>query len=137
MIKLETRFFQVDDDYEDIKVWWESRDMWNAIPPQLLPKTGIVVFDEETDRKLCAGWLYLDNSCPMSMLEWIVTNPSNKPRESYKSVKALVSCADMIRKAMGYTFMMTTSNNKGLIKLLEKCKFNITDGNVTHLVKED
>jgi len=135
---LKTRFFEQKNDYEIVKSWWEARDIWKPIPKMMLPRGGIVVFDEDDfDKMICAGWLYLDNSSPVSMLEWIVTNPQNTNKQSYAGIKTLVGCADTMRKGMGYKIMMTTTDNDSLAKLLERCKFKVTDKNTTFLIKED
>jgi len=134
---LKTRFFEQKNDYEIVKSWWEAREIWKPIPEQLLPRCGIIVYDADNDNQMvCAGWIYFDNTSPVCMLEWIVTNPENSSKQSYRGIQVLTGCADTIRKSMNYEMMMTTTDNNSLTKLLKRAGFSVTDKNTTFLVKE-
>ena len=121
-----------DYDYEVIKDWWIGHN-WNAIPIDFLPRTGVVVEDE--DSMYCAVWIYADSTSPRGMMEWLVTNPENKPRESVKAINLILKA--VLEKAvyMDLKALMTSVNNKGLIKMYNKYQFNVTDTDMKNMLR--
>ena len=118
--------------YKEIASWWDVHKDWDAIPESLLPTTGLVVRD--CDTLLCAGFLYVDCSSPVCMLEWIVANPENPPRTSIKALKVLLNgfteYADNEEKVL-----FTTLRQPKLAGLYEKSGFAIGDTNMTNMTR--
>lgn len=123
--------YDEETHYKMAKGWWKSHG-WDAVSPLVLPKLGVFV-SLDGDYK-SAAWLYMDNSVGVCMLEWIVTNPENTPRESLKTIKIAVKFLREQAKEFGYGFMLATCRQESLLKVLEKNGFQRTDENVYHAV---
>jgi|GEM_PF-2344735 len=128
---IEVRPFSKITDFKDLNEFTVEHG-WPPFNPLILPTIGVCVYED--DKKLCFGWLYLESSTIVAMVEWIVTNPKNTPRESLKSIKISINHLVGIAKKLGYSFIFTSAENKGLIKLYEKAGFEQTDKKMTHLV---
>lgn len=118
--------------------WWKGHG-WEGIPASVLPRLGILAEDhhEEPGKEptpLAAGWIYMDNSIGVSMLEWLVTDPDAKPLQTAKAIKALIPFARQEAKALGYGVMLAAVRQPALIRLLESLEFETTDSGVTHLI---
>ncbi len=130
-------FLKGSDDYSMVSKWWEIHK-WKTVSPEFLPVLGNVVFDSDSNKQLAAGWCYLDSSSLVAMIEWVVVNPENRPKESYLAIIHLLKSLKETAQKLGYKFIFTTSENKSLIKLIEKTGFTKSDKNVTHLyIRED
>lgn len=73
-------------DYEELCRWWVGHG-WDVVPFELLPM-GFVVEDEQM---MSAGFIYIAQGAPVAYFEYIVTNPDNSPRESYKAIDLLMT----------------------------------------------
>ena len=73
-------------DYEEICRWWVAHG-WEPVPMPFLP-VGFVI--EHDGILKCAGFLYMDKTAPIGMLEWVVSNPDNAGTESYRSLDLLL-----------------------------------------------
>lgn len=126
------RMFEPERDYPVVATWWSGHG-WDAVPLIMLPKLGAIA--EIGDEPFAAGWLYMDNSCPVCMLEWLVADPK---ASSIKTVKALHRICDFMSihaKELGYSAMLTTCKQESLVRFHTKRGFTRTDLNMTHLVK--
>jgi len=119
--------------YSMCKDWWTGHG-WAPVPAQLLPSLGVIVGSDDDRKGHCAGFLYMDNSSPVAMMEWVVTNPQNTPRESLGSISMMVDFLKIEAKALGYDVIMTGTKVDGLIKLYMKRGFTKTDEGMTHLI---
>lgn len=72
-------------DYEEICRWWVGHG-WSSVPQEMLPSGWVV---EKDGKMLCAGFLYIAGNAPVAYLEYVVSNPDNKPLESYKAIDYL------------------------------------------------
>lgn len=134
---MKTRLINIDTDYEDVCRWWDSHGM-KAIPSGYLPKVGVMVESDE-GTKLCAGWIYMDNSSPVSWFEWVTTNPKNRPTLSMLSLRAAVGAAKAAvaairEEAQGNGILLFTCRQPSLARLFEKEGFERTDEGVTHMM---
>lgn len=116
--------------------WWQGHG-WPGIPLQILPKLGIraELAHPETDRDpvpLAAGWLYMDNSVGVAMLEWLVTDPHAPPLQTAKALAHLITFAKNEAKRLGYGIVLATCRQDSLSKLLQRHGFQVTDTGVTH-----
>lgn len=138
-VPINLRPFSKPLDFDDLNEFakeqtWKNSDGGSVkgFDPLILPTIGVCIY--RGDKKLCFGFLYLESSCVVAHVEWIVTNPENTPRESLQSIGLaidyLVGCA----KKLGYQFIFTASNNKNLIRMYEKSGFKQTDKQMVHLV---
>lgn len=76
----------------------------------------------------------MDNSVGVSMLEWVVTNPENTPRQSLASVKFLVGAIRELAADNGYGVTLTSAKQEALIRLYKREGFEETDSGMTHLL---
>ena len=114
-----------------VESWWDGHG-FPAVPASFLPKFGLVAFFP--DKQAAAGWLYMDNSTGVSMLEWLVSNPACNGRETLKAINELTKFFKERAAAMNYGVMLTTCRQASLAKLHERNGFTITDRNMIHLV---
>lgn len=116
--------------YAMLERWW-SRHAFPPVPAKFLPKLGAIACAD--GMPLAAGWVYLDNSCPVAKLEWCTTNPE---APALAAARALNVAIDFLKRhafEMGYAYMMTTAHHAGLIRTLEKHGFVRTDLDMVHL----
>jgi hypothetical protein len=126
------KMFDPETDYAIVKEWWVGHG-WNAVPISVLPKLGIVA--NLDGGPVAAGWLYMDNSIGVSMMEWVVSNPGAKPKSVYRSIKAIVEFLKGQAKSFGYSVMLTTCKQESLARVYEKTGFQRTDTEMIHLVQ--
>jgi hypothetical protein len=126
------KMFDRETDYPIVKEWWEGHG-WNAVPLAVLPKLGVMAMLNE--KPIASGWLYMDNSVGVSMLEWMVANPDAKPKAVYKSIKTIVEFLKTQAKEMNYTVMLTTCKQESLARVYEKTGFQRTDSEMIHLIQ--
>ena len=123
--------YDEDDDYDMVKGWWQAHG-WPGVSPHILPQFGAIA--SFRGRPAAAGWLYMDNSRGVSMLEWVVTNPDNTPRASLAAIGALVTYIKDYALSQDYGVMLTSCKQDSLLKLFERNGFEHTDSGVHHAV---
>ena len=121
-----------DEFYESISSWWDVHKEWESIPKSLLPTTGLVVHDENT--LLCVGFLYIDGTSPVCMLEWIVANPENSARTSIKALRLLLNAFGEYADANSKV-LFTTVRQPKLAGLYEKSGFILADSNMINMTR--
>lgn len=128
---MQVREFQ-DADHATISRWWIERD---GVPPPkaVLPKLGLIVGKEGKD--IAAGFLYMDNSVGVCMLEWVVTNPDATAFESARAIRDLVAFMGERALEMDYGVMLTSCRQRSLARLYGGAGFAETDKDVIHMVK--
>ncbi len=132
---LQLRMFDPAKDYSIVEEWWNSHG-WTAVPQVMLPKLGVVAFyDGENKQDAAAAWLYMDNSSPVCMLEWMVTNPKLSAAKTVRALKHIAEFLTGEAKHNGYAVMLTTCKQESLAKFHQKNGFQRTDGEMIHLVK--
>ena len=112
-------------DYDEIASWWEAHG-WSAVPKDILPYGWIV---EEGGKRLCAGFLYIAGNAPVGYLEYLVSNPSNTQKESFKSIDFVL---EEILKFAKYSliqclFCRIVEKSKGLEKMYARHGFKTGD----------
>lgn len=126
------RMFDPDKDYSVVSAWWLGHG-WDAVPLVMLPKLGAIA--EIGDKPLAAGWLYMDNSCPVCMLEWLVTDHKCTGIKTAKALHRICDFMSIHAKELGYAAMLTTCKQESLVRFHTKRGFTRTDSNMTHFVK--
>jgi len=106
-------------DYEELCRWWSAHG-WEPVPFAFLP-IGFLV--EEDGIFHSAGFLYIDKTAPIGMLEWVVTNPNNSPRQSYKSLGFLLENITGFAVNNGICAVYSKLVSSGLEKLYNKHGF--------------
>ncbi|MBN8708978.1 MAG: hypothetical protein BGO12_05885 [Verrucomicrobia bacterium 61-8] len=127
------REFDPARDYERVSAWWQAHG-WSAVPVGALPRLGVVAYFAHEDDIAAAGWLYMDNSVGVCMLEWLVTRPANRPKDSLRALDAIIEFLQQRAVDFGYGVMLTTARQSALVRLHERHGFQKTDEGVTHLI---
>lgn len=125
------REFDRERDYPMVRAWWEGHG-FPPVPLAFLPQLGVIA---HTGTDLAAAWLYMDNSCGVSMLEWLVTNPASSGRDSLRAIQAITQHLQTMATEFGYTVMLTAAKQPSLCRVHEKNGFLKTDEGMTHFVK--
>jgi hypothetical protein len=115
--------------YPIFKEWWEIHG-WPGVPMVILPKLGILASDAAGP--VAAGWLYMDNSIGVCMLEWMVTDPGASPRDAAKGLLSVVEFLKLEAKRLGYGVMLGTCKQPSLSRFLQKRGFEVTDSGMIH-----
>jgi hypothetical protein len=126
------QIFAPETHYPIVKEWWITHG-WDPVPEIVLPKLGVIAFNKK-EEPITAAWIYMDNSVGVSMLEWIVTNPANSPKDSLRGIKTVTIFLKDRAKEMGYQIMLATCRQKSLLKVLERTGFQQTDENIYHAI---
>ena len=121
-----------EEFYEEIVRWWESHG-WDAVPKELLPPSGFIVYDG--DMMLSAGWLFMDAHVPLGMMEFIVANPDASPTQSYKAISKLVKHISELADSAGILAVYSSVKSSGLLKLYKKHNFMPQDCGMTSVVR--
>lgn len=122
-----------DDLYKLICTWWEAHS-WPALPQELLPKRGYVIYINE--KPVIAGFVYKDETSGFGMLEWIVSNPESTKEERDEGFRELVAHVESVGREIGIKFLFTYANHVSLIQKYQSNGFMVVDQNNTHLIKE-
>lgn len=118
-------------DYELFALWWKGHN-FEPVPAMILPQLGNVALKD--DKPIAAAWLYLDNSTPVAMMEWIVTDPENSPKLSALGITHAVQSLKAAAYAAGYPIILSSCRQDSLARLLERTGFERSDEGVTHLI---
>lgn len=123
-----------DTDYAFAVEWWQAHNH-PQVPRDLLPKCGVVV-EDDGGRPVAMGWLNLDNSVGVGMLNFIVTNPLNSPAKfSVQAIKTLAEAARQVAAELGYGVLIVTASET-LAGLLRRQGFaHISDQPHYHVFK--
>lgn len=118
--------------HETAMKWWTGHG-WAGVPAKVLPKCGIIIEDEDGTGR-AVGWLYMDNSVGVAMLEWVVTNPANSGRQSFLAISYLTQAAQSVADELDYGVILTTAKQPALVRMYERTGFTKTDEGMTHLI---
>lgn len=121
--------------YPAFESWWRGHG-WDPVPMAILPRLGVLAeFDHAGTREpIAVAWLYMDNSVGVSMLEWVVSNPTANPRHVLSALTNLITFLKGEAKRLGYGVMLTATRVESLLRLYQKHGFTKTDEGVTHLI---
>jgi len=125
------RMFQ-ESDYPMVQQWWVEHG-WTPVPFGMLPKLGVIWGADGDD--LAAGWLYMDNSVGVCMLEWVVSNPVAPGAGVVRAISHIVKFLSAEAIRLNYSVMLTTCRQESLARLYERQGFKKTDSEMIHLVK--
>lgn len=117
--------------YPILAKWWNDHD-WPAIPQDALPKTGIVITNEENP--IVAGFLYKTDST-MAWMEYIVADAKSDKMIRSEALDMLIDCLLFIAKENGFKTVFTSSVHPSLIARKQKHGFIVGDTNTTQLIR--
>lgn len=119
-------------DYGMLKTWWED---WGWTPPPIdaLP-VGFLVYVQETGVPVYAGFLY-ETGTTIGWMEFIVSNKNASVSDRRGGLDYLIQLISTIAKSRGIKTLYSSVSNKGLMKNMTNNGFDITDKNMTNLIK--
>lgn len=129
---LSVRMVDIETDYPVVSEWWKAHGWPHPLPMQMVPKLGIMV--ERNGDPCLAGWVYMDNSCGVCMLEFVVGNPATPPRDVFRAIEHLTAAARLCASQNGYHTMLTYCKTMSLAKAFQKNGFQLTDDGMKHLI---
>jgi len=114
-------------DYELLCSWWKEHN-WPSIPFEFLPKIGIIVDD------CVAGFIYSTDS-KICWLEFIISDPKSENYKRQVALNILIEEACKTSSALGFKAIFTSVSHKRLIQKYQNNGFEITDNNMTNLMR--
>lgn len=129
--KLATRVISTSD-YTEICHWWESHS-WPIIPLEGLSKNGVFIFDEVTNRGVCAGWVFSSDSS-VAWMEYLVKNPEFTSEITNKALDLLIHELIQKSKDLGFTVLFTTTNSNALTSRYDRLGFLKGDEGMTQFI---
>lgn len=93
-----------------------------SFPADWMPETGLSVVSGDS-RLLAVATLYLEKSSPVAVCGWCVSNPENRPSESYSAINLLMAAMPIYAKRLGAKYLLTTFGDRGINSVLDKCGF--------------
>lgn len=132
------QLFNPEKHYQIILDWWSSHN-WDGIPLEALPKAneeqyyGYVCYYD--DKPVCSGFVY--GSCSnIAWLEWLLCDKNASKEYRSEAIDFLIEkLEDMAKNILGARTLFTSVISKPLIRRLGKHKFQVTDKNMTNLIK--
>lgn len=130
-MKVECELYDRGKHYGMIALWWRRHGA-EAMPAVVLG-FGVIVKIDDVPRAAVFG--YLDQfSGAMGMIEFAVTNPGNKPKQSVLALKTAVECATELLIKRGAVCVMSFFENAGLNRLVGSLKFFENERNITSMI---
>jgi hypothetical protein len=114
-------------DYQTIKGWSDARGSV-LIPQEYLPLTGFV------HEGHCAGFLYKTDT-PVAILEWVFSNPASNSTERNTAMNELINGLVAEAKKLGFKMVFTFAEHKKLIERYQSLGFQVTDKEMTHMMR--
>lgn len=115
------------EDYPQVVEWFKSQD-FPALAEGVLPPLGIIVEGHG------AVFLYKDPS-GVGFLEWLVVNKTSSSEERNAVINLLIERGCDLAKDNGVHVVVSYLSHPGLINRYSKSGFEITDLNMTGLVR--
>jgi len=113
----------LNSDYEMLSEWWIGHG-WPAVKREVLP-FGLIC--EKDGKPLSAGFLYLASNAPVAYLEYLVTDPENSARDSYKAIDMVLEELTAICRYNMIVSCFARISQDSLAKLYEKHDFIVCD----------
>jgi hypothetical protein len=117
-------------DYDDLCGWWKAHG-WEPVPEMLLPWGWIV---EDDGKKLCAGFLFIAMNAPVGYLEYVVSNPDNTAKQSYKAIDMLLGEICTFAKYNMILAMFAKLTVRSLEKMYNRHGFKSGDASIKDMV---
>lgn len=117
----------IKSDHITVCRWWKAHN-FTALTLATLPTTGFIIDG------VCAGFLYSTDS-DFCLLEWVISNPEISKEERAKGLDLLIDTLLETAKEKGFRLVFSTLEHPKLIQRYEDHGFQITDKNMTNLIK--
>ena len=115
MQRLKLQYRKLEDGDIDMVNSWLVCWKLNPLPKGMYPETGLILYNDEDDESIYAGFVWKSNS-KMAQIGFITRNPKYKvklPKDTRKEfLKALIDYC----KEMGFEYLITWAENPLLVK---------------------
>lgn len=133
MQRLELRYRQLEEgDIDNVNSWLQGWKL-NQLPKGMYPDTGLVLYNEEDDQPIYAGFVWKSNS-KMAQIGFITRNPFYKvklPKDTRKEfLKALIDYC----KELGFEYLITWAENPLLVKDFKEIGLAESSNHCTELI---
>lgn len=121
-------------DYPLLQQWWKWH-RFSAPPIDMLDnlRFGIMVYDGET--QICAGFLFFTNAKAYGLLEYIVSNPEVKEKNTRKqALILLINTLIEMAQSKGVKTLYSSLKNQNLIQHYTQCGFLTGSTNTTEMI---
>ena len=120
-----------DGDYEMARSWCEGHGR-SFISSEFLPATGFKIYCEE--EPIVMLWMYFDNSCPVTFVEWVISRPGLTPAQTsaalFYAIDTPVSRAMIFHGAK----VACTRSPKAFVRYMVKKGWRIEDRELYSMV---
>lgn len=130
---IHVREITLDQDHPVLTAWWTAHG-WPVVPRVILPKLGVMAMDGGL--RVAAAFVYMDNSCGVCMLEWLVTNPDSTGKQSLAGIGAVIEFLAERVLELDYGVMLTSCRQPALARIYERHGFEKTDEGIIHMVRK-
>lgn len=120
-------------NHATIADWWESHGA-SVIPHGALPAEGCIAYNID-DEPCAAAWLYLDNSCPVAFMAWMIVSPHIRAQDKFDGLNHCVRFLSDRGEKLGYGVTVACSAIPSVSKLMKPHGFTLAAGNVEVLLK--
>ena len=111
------------EDYATICDWWDGHGH-ARVAYEALPQTGALAIDSK-DQPVAASFLYLTNTS-LAYLAWTVSNPDIRPRQVHSGITEVIAHLVELAYQLDFQTVVSTSNSRGLSRILKKSGMNDT-----------
>lgn len=118
--------------YPELKRWWRGH-RWEPVPAHLIPKFAFLAIDGNIPRAFACAYLDAQGT-GVAMLTWLLANPDNSARQSYRALNTIIPLMRDELVELGYKQILTTSAHPALVKIFEKHRFQQAGKNYTELI---
>jgi hypothetical protein len=116
------------EHYPTLCQWWTAHN-WTAPPQSCLTAQGLIIPDQ------AAAFLWRDPTSTLAAQEFLVTNPSNTPLQSFRAIVTLSKAIADLARLQGATALFTSCVQPSLARTLQTTGFLQTDTNVIHMIR--
>lgn len=107
--------YNAADHYPTITQWWRAHDT-APIPREVLPKLGVVVYQEE--RPILSAWASMDNSTGLAFYLWPTGNPAASPRQIKAALQHSVAYLSEVVRSLGYHTFIAGTHRRSVARQL-------------------
>jgi hypothetical protein len=120
-------------DLDTLTKWYEARE---KTPPakELLPNTGYIVYNINSEMPIAAMWIYYTNSA-VAMFEELITDPHSERIERGEAIDMLLNFSYDLIKLKGYKVVMALSSNTMLMDRLKRHGYSLVSEDLLQYVK--
>lgn len=120
-------------NHATIADWWEAHGA-TVIPHEALPAEGCIAYNDE-DVPCAAAWLYLDNSCPVCILSWMIVNPDIHAFDKFEGLNHCVRFLTDRAESLNYGLVISMSAIPSVSRLMQPHGYEVVAQNVEVMLK--